>query len=295
MSSRYDDRDEERRRRNYGRRFESDYDRSYGERSQGYGRDENERDRYSTESRWRGQYGGGREYGGSQSRGGQYGGEYDRGEYGQNWRSGREHQSGREDYSTRGWDRDYTSGRQSRYGSSGHDYGQSGFGFGERYGERGRGYEGRGDYDRGDYGSQEERGWLDRAADTVASWFGDEEAERRRHMDEQRRYRGRGPKGYRRSDDRIKEDVNDRLSEGYLDASEIEVSVTNAEVTLTGTVNSRSDKRRAEDIAESVAGVTNVENRIRVKHSDMDRYTGLDTSSTTGTTGTARGKTAGTT
>jgi hypothetical protein len=143
-------------------------------------------------------------------------------------------------------------------------------------------------------------------------------------MDEQRRYRGRGPKGYRRSDERIKEDVNDRLSEGYLDASDIEVSVSNAEVTLTGTVNSRSDKRRAEDIAENVAGVTNVENRIRVKHSDMDRYTGLDTSSTsgigttgttgttgtsgmtgttgttdtstsTGTTGTARGRTAGTT
>lgn len=320
MSSRYNDRDDERRGRNYGRRFESDYDRSYGERSQGYDRDENERDRYRTESRWRGQYGGGREYG-SPSRG-QYGGEYDRGdqsrgwelgrEYGggqsrgwqsggsqygtgQNWGSGRENRSDREDYGTRGWDRDYTSGRQSRYGSSERDYGQSGFGFGERYEERNRGYEGRGDYDRGDYGSQEERGWLDRAADTVASWFGDEEAERRRRMDEQRRYPGRGPKGYRRSDDRIKEDVNDRLSEGYLDATEIEVSVMNAEVTLTGTVNSRSDKRRAEDIAESVAGVTNVENRIRVKRSDIDRYTGLDTSSTSGTTGTARGKTAGTT
>jgi osmotically-inducible protein OsmY len=376
MSSRYDDRDEERRGRNYGRRSESDYDRSYGERSQGYGRDENERDRYSTESRWRGQYGGGREYGGSQSRGGQYGGEYDRGENrgwelgreygggqsrglqsggseygqsrgaqwggsqygggeygggqytggqyggsqygtgrwggGQNWRSGRENRPDREDYSTRGWDRDYTSGRQSRYGSSERDYGQSSFGFGERYGERGRGYsgyEGRGDYDRGDYGSQQERGWWDRASDAVASWFGDEEAERRRRMDEQRRYPGRGPKGYRRSDDRIKEDVNDRLSEGYLDASDVEVSVMNAEVTLTGTVNSRSDKRRAEDIAESVAGVTNVENRIRVKQSNMDRYTGVDTSSTsgttdgttgtsasaTGTTGAARGRTAGTT
>jgi osmotically-inducible protein OsmY len=180
----------------------------------------------------------------------------------------------------------YGSGQQ-RYGGGSTDYGSQynyqGGRSGERYGERGRDYE----YDRGDYGPQEERGWWDRAADTVASWFGDEEAERRRRMDEQqRRYPGRGPKGYRRSDDRIKEDVNDRLSEGYLDASEIEVSVMNAEVTLTGTVNSRSDKRRAEDIAESVAGVTNVENRIRVKHSDLDRYTGLDTSSTSGTTGT---------
>ena len=41
----------------------------------------------------------------------------------------------------------------------------------------------------------------------------------------ERPYRGRGPKGYRRSDERIKEDINDRLSEGYLDATEIEVAV----------------------------------------------------------------------
>jgi hypothetical protein len=111
-------------------------------------------------------------------------------------------------------------------------------------------------------------------------------------MDQEReQYRGRGPKGYRRSDERIKEDVNDRLSEGYLDASDIEVSVSNAEVTLTGTVNSRRDKRRAEDIAEAVSGVTNVENRLRVKQqsgSAMYSNTGTTTgySSSTGTTGT---------
>lgn len=183
--------------------------------------------------------------------------------------------------------------------------------YGQTYGERGRS-----EYDRDQYDSGEERGWLDRATDTVASWFGDEEAERRRRMDEQRRqYRGRGPKGYRRSDERIKEDINDRLSEGYLDASDVEVMVVNSEVTLTGTVNSRTDKRRAEDIAEDVNGVTNVENRIRVKRSDLDRYTetsttasSMGTTGTTGTTGTsgtssstgtgstgaARGRTAGT-
>jgi len=302
MPSRYYDRDEERRGRDYGRRSEFDDDRSYGERSQGYGRDENERERYSTENRWRGQYGGryssrsggedqyGREdYGGGRREGNRDTGDWERGYM----RSERGYTGGEQRYG-----RGYSGGEQ-RYGLGSSGYSSrykdpSGYRSREQYGERGRDY----DYDRGDYGSQEERGWLDRAADTVASWFGDEEAERRRRMDEQRRYPGRGPKGYRRSDERIKEDVNDRLSEGYLDATDIEVSVMNAEVTLTGTVNSRSDKRRAEDIAESVAGVTNVENRIRVKHSDMDRYTGLDTSSTsgtTGTTGTARGKTAGTT
>jgi osmotically-inducible protein OsmY len=321
MSTRYGDRDNDRGqqeygRQNYGRRQESEYGRSYNDRSQqgryGSGRDENER--YSGESRWRGQYGG------SMSS-----------------RSGREHESGRQDYG-RDWDdRDYEGNREygsssplgldaqrrfreassnysrrydypsdyptrDMYGNAGNrpfDYDRSRYGRGAE-----RGYE----YERDQYGSGEDRGWWDRASDAVASWFGDEEAERRRRMDSQRdEYRGRGPKGYRRSDERIKEDVNDRLSEGYLDASEVEVTVQSAEVTLTGTVNSRRDKRRAEDIAESVTGVTNVENRLRVKQTGGEGYsttpTGYGSTGTTDTsatsttagqsTGAARSRTAG--
>lgn len=89
--------------------------------------------------------------------------------------------------------------------------------------------------------------------------------------------RGRGPKNYRRSDERIKEDINDRLSDRpELDASDVEVTVVNCEVTLAGTVNARRDKRLAEDIAENVLGVQNVENRLRVKQlgfgTSTDRY-----------------------
>jgi len=122
-------------------------------------------------------------------------------------------------------------------------------------------------------------------------------------MDEQRdrrEHRGRGPKGYRRSDERIKEDVNDRLSDDYyLDASDVEVQVQNTEVTLTGTVRSRNDKRRAEDLAESVSGVTNVENRLRVKQY-TDYGTGgtssmTDTTSTPGTTTSSAAAGGGTT
>jgi osmotically-inducible protein OsmY len=305
MSTRYDDRDEERdygRSRNYGRRSESDYDRSYGGgRSQGRygrGREESDREDYTGENRWSGSYGG----------------TFSRREYG----SGREgYRPGSEN------DLDYSSDRESRYGSFGRgydvprqrysdDYSQqynypTGFRSGQTYGERGRRQDY--DYNRDRYRSAEERGWWDRFVDELASWFGAEDAERRRRSDEQRqRYRGHGPKGYRRSDERIRDDVNDRLSEGYLDASDIEVTVTNAEVTLTGTVNNRSDKRRAEDIAEDVLGVSNVENRLRVKQSELDRYPSLDkvrgatgtstsstsgTTGTTGTTGTARGTTAG--
>lgn len=78
-------------------------------------------------------------------------------------------------------------------------------------------------------------------------------------------HRGKGPKGYQRSDERIQEDVNDRLSDDeQLDASEIEVKVEQGEVTLTGSVSERNAKRRAEDLVESVSGVKNVENRIRI-------------------------------
>lgn len=78
-------------------------------------------------------------------------------------------------------------------------------------------------------------------------------------------HRGRGPRGYQRSDERIREDVSDRLSDdGMVDASDIEVSVRGGEVTLSGTVSSRDQKRRAEDIAEAVSAVTNVQNNLRV-------------------------------
>ncbi len=114
-----------------------------------------------------------------------------------------------------------------------------------------------------------DRNWWDRTRDEVSSWFGDENAQHRRAQDMRDQgngaYRGVGPKGYHRSDERIKDDINDRLSDDpYVDASDIEVLVENGEVTLSGRVMSKAIKRRAEDIADSVSAVTNVENRIRI-------------------------------
>lgn len=77
--------------------------------------------------------------------------------------------------------------------------------------------------------------------------------------------RGRGPKGYARSDSRILEDVSDSLSDDHLvDASEIDVGVENGEVTLSGTVDSRAAKRRAEDCIAEISGVRHVQNNLRV-------------------------------
>ena len=78
-------------------------------------------------------------------------------------------------------------------------------------------------------------------------------------------HRGKGPRDYRRRDERIVEDINDRLCDNaYIDASEIEVHVKDGDVVLTGEVENKSSKRLAEDIVESVSGVQNVENRLRV-------------------------------
>ena len=76
---------------------------------------------------------------------------------------------------------------------------------------------------------------------------------------------GKGPKGYVRSDERIREDVCDRLcDDAEVDASEMTVVVKSGEVLLEGFVADRRSKHRAEGIAESVNGVREVVNHLRV-------------------------------
>jgi osmotically-inducible protein OsmY len=81
---------------------------------------------------------------------------------------------------------------------------------------------------------------------------------------------GRGPQGYKRSDERISEDINEMLTQdAEIDASNITVDVQNGEVTLRGSVPDREAKRRAEDLAESASGVKEVQNQLRVKREDQ--------------------------
>lgn len=76
---------------------------------------------------------------------------------------------------------------------------------------------------------------------------------------------GRGPKGYQRSNERVREDICERLTRhGQVDASDIDVQVQDGEVTLAGTVDTRQAKRLAEDTAFSVSGVRDVHNQLRV-------------------------------
>jgi BON domain len=104
--------------------------------------------------------------------------------------------------------------------------------------------------------------WLAERGAEGPSWAGGGGAIR----DEYARYHGLGPKNYKRSDERIREDVSDHLSDDpYVDASEIEVNVHNSEVTLSGAVENRIQRRRAELAAEQVSGVSHIQNNLRVK------------------------------
>ncbi|SKA27793.1 SWFGD domain-containing protein [Consotaella salsifontis] len=162
----------------------------------------------------------------------------------------------RRSYADQHYDRDY--GGYGPYGGRSRDYGP--YGGGQYPGDIDR-FRGQYARDRDTRRSDEGRDFWDRAGDEIASWFGDEDATRRREAD----HRGKGPRNYTRSDDRIREDVNDRLTNDYaVDASDIEVTVSNREVTLDGHVSSRAEKRRAEDCADAVSGVTHVQNNLRV-------------------------------
>ena len=90
--------------------------------------------------------------------------------------------------------------------------------------------------------------------------------ENRSPDDNYRGARGLGPKGYKRSDERISDDVHQRLADDpWLDATHINVAVSNGEVTLSGTVVSREAKHRAERIVEDLSGVDHVQNNLRVQ------------------------------
>ena len=256
----------------------------WGRGHQGSGYERDERRDYSREDYGASEYGG-------RERGGSYAGSFSR--HGEEGRGGQGYGWQRDDIGSEASGRSFA-GNEGRGFGYGSDYrgGYGGGGYGgddrgrEGYGVRGRGQGGGG-------GGGQERGFFERAADEVSSWFGDRGAEQRREQD----YRGRGPKGYKRSDQRVQEDVNDRLSDDpYVDASEIDVTVSNGEVTLSGSVDNRQARRRAEDIAEQVSGVTYVQNNIRVRQggATAGATTGLSMSSTAGAGGTGQPGSSGT-
>jgi len=108
------------------------------------------------------------------------------------------------------------------------------------------------------------------------SYIGDQgQSSRSLSQSRQRNFAGRGPRNYKRSDERIREDLNERLTRHPdLDATDIDVRVTNCQVILMGVVEDRHAKRLAEDIAEDVWGVDDVRNELKVRHGFLASLTG---------------------
>lgn len=247
---------------------------------------ERQAERYEREHRGdrglgeRGQYGRGQ----GSERGGRYYGDSGREDiYREEWSQGRrdsgaaprgydadrDHRRGHfsEDYSGSMWGAGDLSGgdrgREFSGGTGGYDY-ERGYGDGGRGGsERGERFE-----QRGREMGRETGDFFRRAGEKVASWFGGGESESRdqgRYGERDRGFRGMGPKGYKRSDERISDEAHERLTDDpYVDASNINVSVSGGEVTLSGTVENREAKHRAERCVEDISGVNHVQNNLRI-------------------------------
>lgn len=81
---------------------------------------------------------------------------------------------------------------------------------------------------------------------------------------------GKGPKNWKRSDERIREEACEALYSSYdVDASNIEVNVKDGCIHLRGTVDSRRSKILAEQEVEDIAGVTDVQNELRIEEPQL--------------------------
>ncbi len=152
-------------------------------------------------------------------------------------------------------------GFQDRY--TGQEY-RGGYG-----GSQQRGFEGQQQYGGQGYGSQgydSSEGWHTYGQPGASGYGGMSQSPAYVYGYVVTTYTGRGPKGYKRSDERIQEEISDELTRHpEIDASDIEVQVQDGEVTLSGTVDDRRTKRLAEDLAEQCSGVQQVHNRVRVR------------------------------
>ncbi len=100
-----------------------------------------------------------------------------------------------------------------------------------------------------------------------STWSGSSDFSRQEsgHRQEAGPHSGKGPKGYKRSDDRIKEEVCEALTHHpEIDPSELEVDVKDGIVQFTGKAESRQIKSMVEDLAENINGVTDIKNDIRI-------------------------------
>lgn len=111
-----------------------------------------------------------------------------------------------------------------------------------------------------------------RIGEAVGDWFGPTGEHERRT----------GPRGYQRSDERIRDHLCEQLSYARgVDVSDVSVDVSEGVVSLTGTVRDRGQKYYIEDLADGTYGVKEVHNDIRVRHGTGSGGAAGDTTAST--------------
>ena len=238
-----------------GSRGSSDYGRgrggeSFGGGEGGWSREGREGQGSSSGGRYSGSWGGGGGYSGRQ--GGRY--------QGGGFQSGGSQGGGFQGAGYRGG---YQGGGFSGRQSGGHQGRQSGGESGERWGRSGSEWAGgmaATGFGPTGYGSS--RG---SSAYGGSSMYGGYGSETGFQSGQRRTGKRRMPKGYTRSDERIREDICDRLSEADVECEEVTVTVRSGEVTLAGRAPSGDARREIEQIAENVSGVQDVTNQIRTR------------------------------
>ncbi len=130
---------------------------------------------------------------------------------------------------------------------------------------------GYGDYDemeRARYtGGDLERSWRSGGYGRHGSAYGGYGRELREREQLPQKFVGKGPRGYVRTDERIRDEVCELLTQSDdVDATDIEVSVEHGVVTLLGSVDDRGQRRAAAEAAEAARGVKDVQIQIRVRH-----------------------------
>jgi osmotically-inducible protein OsmY len=75
----------------------------------------------------------------------------------------------------------------------------------------------------------------------------------------------RGPRGWVRSDERILDELCERIVRAGIDASELVVEVERGDVSIEGELGTREERRWVVDLAERILGVTGVYADVRVR------------------------------
>jgi osmotically-inducible protein OsmY len=142
------------------------------------------------------------------------------------------------------------SGQGGIGGAGGSQFGQSGqYGYSSKFGSGGQ------------YGSNYSGGHYGQGRFAQGGSFAGTQANQ-----ESRGYQGVGPKGYTRSDERLKEEISERLTDdSQIDASDISIECSNGKITLSGQVDERWMKHRVEDLVDRSSGVKDIDNRLTVR------------------------------